>query len=70
MLVEFTLSGHLDLISKALEAWLSPMGVTNASFIFDLKFDHQLVKKLSIEGVLQPQEVASSPNIFLAYVSV
>ena len=46
------------------------MGVINATFIFDHKFDHQLVTKLSIEGVLQPQEVASSQNIYLAYVSV
>ena len=49
---------------------LLPMGVINATFIFDHKFDHQLVTKLSIEGVLQPQEVASSQNIYLAYVSV
>ena len=27
------------------------MGVINATFIFDHKFDHQLVTKLSIEGV-------------------
>ena len=46
------------------------MGVINATFIFDHKFDHQLVTKLSIEGVLQPQEVTSSQNIYLAYVSV
>ena len=46
------------------------MGVINATFVFDHKFDHPLVTNLFIDGVLHPQEVASSQNIYLSYVSV
>ena len=66
-------AGHPDLYftqTKILFVQMVPMGVINATFIFDHKFNHRLVTKLSIEGLLQPQEVASSQNIYLAYVPV